>query len=192
MKSAPPLNCARSGYLHTICSIVTLLRLRLLSQHYLAKFSHRQDLTALPSHQQHLQLLRPQAIPVPPASASFTPANHNSSIRIPCNSPRSWIFCMVFRARRRGIPFKSKVESIIFNSRSCLVVFSRLTRTQTPMNHAFCPQPLQHRKSCIQVMHARPTPRLATVACPAVPPVPPLSTFSVMSHSAKTLRISRA
>ena len=29
-------------------------------------------LTALPSHQKHLQLLRPQATPVPPASAGFT------------------------------------------------------------------------------------------------------------------------
>ena len=64
--TAPPLVCARSGHLHTICSVVTKekissLQLRLLSQQYLAKFSHRQDLTALPSHQQHLQLLRPQA-----------------------------------------------------------------------------------------------------------------------------------
>ena len=46
--TAPPLDCARSGYLHTICSVVTKekissLRLRLLSQQYLAKFSHRQD-----------------------------------------------------------------------------------------------------------------------------------------------------
>ena len=78
--TAPPLDCARSGYLHTICSVVTKekissLRLRLLSQQYLAKFSHRKDLTALPSHQQHLQLLRPQATPVQPASAGFTPAN---------------------------------------------------------------------------------------------------------------------
>ena len=40
--------------------------LRLLSEQYLAKFSDRQDLTALPSHQQHLQLLRPQTTPVPP------------------------------------------------------------------------------------------------------------------------------
>ena len=105
--TAPPLNCARSGYLHTICSVVTKekissLRLRLSSQQYSAEFSHRQDLTALPSHQQHLQLLRPQATPVPSASAGFTSAsctssisvcrflasaNHTSSIRIPRSSP---------------------------------------------------------------------------------------------------------
>ena len=114
--SAPPLDCARSGYLHTICSVVTKekissLRLRLLSQQHLAKFSHRQDLTVLPSHQQHLRLLRPQATPVPPASASFTPANCASSISVLqvscfCKSYQfhqdstqqsgSWISCMVF------------------------------------------------------------------------------------------------
>ena len=88
--TAPPLDCARSGYLHTICSVVTKekissLQLRLLSQQYLAKFSDRQDLTALPSHQQHLQLLRPQATPIPPASAGFTPANCTGSISV-CRS----------------------------------------------------------------------------------------------------------
>ena len=77
---APPFDSARSGYLHTICSVVTeekisSLRLRLLSQQYLAKFSHRQD----------LQLLRPQAAPVPPASAGFSPANCTSSISV-CRS----------------------------------------------------------------------------------------------------------
>ena len=99
--TAPPLDCARSGYLHTICSVVTKEkisspRLRLLSQQYLAKFSHRQDLTVLPSHQQHLQLLRPQAVPVPSASAGFSllqitdlgyPAWCSSSFHL--TSPRS-------------------------------------------------------------------------------------------------------
>ena len=42
-------------------------------------------MTALPSHQQHLQLLRPPATPVPPASAGFMPANCTSSISV-CRS----------------------------------------------------------------------------------------------------------
>ena len=46
--TAFPLDCARSGYLHTVWSVVSKekissLRLRLMSQQYLAKFSHRQD-----------------------------------------------------------------------------------------------------------------------------------------------------
>ena len=74
--TAPTLDCAPSGYLHTICSVVTKekissLRLRLLSQRCLAKIFTKKGLTALPSHQQHLQLLHPQATPVPPASASL-------------------------------------------------------------------------------------------------------------------------
>ena len=104
--TAPPRDCARAGHLHTICSVVTeekisSLRLR-LSQQYWAKFFTQTGLTALTSHQQHLQLLRPQATPVPPASTGFTPANctgsisvcrslasanHTSSIRIPRSSP---------------------------------------------------------------------------------------------------------
>ena len=73
-------------------------------------FFKQTGLTALPSHQQHLQILRPQATPVPPASAGFTPAkctssisvcrslasaNHTSSIRIPRSSP-DLESCMVF------------------------------------------------------------------------------------------------
>ena len=42
-------------------------------------------LTKLPSHQQHLQILRPQATPVPPAPAGFSPASCTSSISV-CRS----------------------------------------------------------------------------------------------------------
>ena len=73
--NAPPLDCARSGDLHTICSVVTQEmtsspRLRLLSNKTGQLFTQT-GLTALPSRQQHLQTLRPQGTPLPPASAGL-------------------------------------------------------------------------------------------------------------------------
>ena len=105
--TAPPLDCARSGYMHTICSVVTKEMIFITTTQTavsttLGQVLTQTGLTALPSHQQHLQLLRPQATTVPPASASFMPANctssisvcrslasanHTSSIRIPRSSP---------------------------------------------------------------------------------------------------------
>ena len=103
--TAPPLDCARFGYLHTICchkreDFITTTQAAVSTT--LGQVVTQTGLTALPSHQQHLQLLRPQATPVPPASAGFTPANctssisvcrsfasanHTSSVRIPRSSP---------------------------------------------------------------------------------------------------------
>ena len=105
--TAPPLD-ARSGYLHTPCSVVTKekissLRLRLLSQQYLAKFSHMQDSPrcrhtnntcsscARKPHQFHqrLQVSRLHIAPVPSASASLlllqitpAPSGLNAVVRI--------------------------------------------------------------------------------------------------------------
>ena len=41
---------------------------------------------------------------------------------------------------RRGVLFKSKVESIIFDSRSASLCSPGRLESQIPMNHAFCPQ----------------------------------------------------
>ena len=88
--TAPPLDCARSGYLHTICShrhkredFITTTQTAVST--ILGQVFTQTGLTALPSHQQHLQLLRPQATPVPPASAGFSPASCTSSISV-CRS----------------------------------------------------------------------------------------------------------
>ena len=68
--TAPPLDCARSGHLHTICSVVTKekissLRLRLPSSTILGQVFTQTGFDPRCRHnQQHLQLLRPQATPV--------------------------------------------------------------------------------------------------------------------------------
>ena len=84
--TAPPLDCARSGFLHTICSVVTKekissLRLRLLSQQYLAKFSHRQVDRAAVS---------------PTTLAALAPASHTSS-----TSVRRFHACKLHRFHQR-------------------------------------------------------------------------------------------
>ena len=91
--TAPPLDCAQSGHLHTICSVVTKkkkissLRLMTAVSTILGQVFTQTGLTALPSHQQHLQLLRLQTTPVPPASAGPSLLQiHTSSIRIPRSS----------------------------------------------------------------------------------------------------------
>ena len=99
--TAPPLDCARSGYLHTICSDetkekISSVRLRLLSQQYLAKFSHRRDgprcrLTnntcsscAGKPHQFHQRLQVSRFCKITPVPSGF-----HAVVRI-------WISCMVF------------------------------------------------------------------------------------------------
>ena len=58
--TAPPLDCARSGYLHTICSVVTggrdfITTTQTAVSTILGHVFTQTRLTALPSHQQHLQ-----------------------------------------------------------------------------------------------------------------------------------------
>ena len=86
--TAPHLDCARSGHLHTICSVVkkekiSSPRLRLLSQQYLSQVftQTRSDRAAVPPTTLAASCAR-QATPVPPASAGFTPANCTSSISV--------------------------------------------------------------------------------------------------------------
>ena len=90
--TAPPLDCARSGYLHTICSVVTKekissLRLRLSSLNTRPSFrTDRSDRAAVSptilaalaqaSHTSSMSVCR-----------SLASANHTSSIRIPRSSP---------------------------------------------------------------------------------------------------------
>ena len=103
--TAPPLDCARSGYLHTICSIVTKekissLRLRLLSQQYF--HTDRIDRAAVsptilvaPSPASHTnstnvcKFSRLQIAPIPSASAGLlllqitpVPSRFHATIRI--------------------------------------------------------------------------------------------------------------
>ena len=96
----PPLDCTRSFSRHKREDLITATQTAVST--ILGQVFTQTGLTALPFHQQHLQLLRPQATPVPSASASFTPANctssisacrslasanHTSSIGIPRSSP---------------------------------------------------------------------------------------------------------
>ena len=74
--TAPPLDCARSGVAHDLFSrhkredFITTTQTAVST--ILGQVFTQTGLTALPSHQQHLQLLRPQAAPVPSAFAGFT------------------------------------------------------------------------------------------------------------------------
>ena len=186
------------------------------------------ELIVLPSHQQHLQLLRPQATPVPPASAGPSlRETHTNSIRIPrsgldlgypawCSSsfhlasPRSILVGlllltassemeipdgtpdntvkteMTLPTEIQNQPFVSHTFPFQIDTRLSLaastapppsvspnsmnsVVVERANQSsstpslarcvlqagsQTPMNHAIYPQPMQPRKSRIQTMHA--------------------------------------
>ena len=121
--TAPPLDCARSNKLHTICSVVTKEkisspRLGLLSQQYLAKFSHRSRFDCAAVSPTTLAALAPASHTSSPSVCRFHACKlHQFHQRLQvsrfCKSHQihqdstqlsgSWISCMVFELVSFGV-----------------------------------------------------------------------------------------